>query len=202
MNSIVKYIVSLGLCLIFFQYGMSQEPKYPATTKKLDYSGKQMVYHGENVRVFDDNLEVDVFSFEISDNLPDGRYVALYKNDTARIAFETFIVDKKQNGVAKCYAFEGTIQSIETYKNGILDGKVISYRPNGSIGYSATYKGGKLNGLTEKYHPNGVKKLEVMYKDGKAQKVQKEWNDKGELIRETYYKNGVYMSSKDIKGEK
>ena len=62
----------------------------------------------------------------------------------------------------------------------------ISYKPSNYHGgkkYEANYKDGKLDGLVVSWHETGQKHTEANYKDGKlVEGSEKFWNSKGESV--------------------
>lgn len=72
---------------------------------------------------------------------------------------------------------------VVNYKNGLLDGKSISYRDNGLIYYEQNYKEGKLDGYERFYHSNGQLKQVGMFINNKPTGEFKVFNENGELIK-------------------
>ena len=61
---------------------------------------------------------------------------------------------------------------LETYKDGLLDGPVTEYRPDGSVLRVTPYRAGKADGMSVEYDLDGRAKTFTYYKDGKE--VQKD----------------------------
>ena len=95
------------------------------------------------------------------------------------LSFEETFLDKKTGivyaigeetpytGVVENYkipegnnVFEGKI----SFKNGIIDGVVELYYPNGKLAKIGTFKNGKTNGIQKDFYENGIIKLEKLEK--------------------------------------
>jgi antitoxin component YwqK of YwqJK toxin-antitoxin module len=63
------------------------------------------------------------------------------------------------------YSNTENIKEVMTFKNGILNGKHISYYKNGQIKREGSYYNGNLNGKWVGYAPDGKKIFEVEYKN-------------------------------------
>lgn len=82
---------------------------------------------------------------------------------------------------------DGKIKSIENWKNGELNGKYILYNKNGLKSFQTYYFNGKDHGDFKLYHENG--KLQIMGKFiyGKASGVWNYYNESGKLIGKKDY---------------
>jgi len=76
------------------------------------------------------------------------------------------------------------------YKDGKLDGLVVSWHENGQKHTEANYKDGKLDGLWVVWHENGQKAVEANYKDGKEEGLETQWHENGQRGIEKNYKDG------------
>ena len=65
------------------------------------------------------------------------------------------------------------------YKDGKLDGLVVSWHENGQKHTEANYKDGKLDGLWVVWNENGQKAVEANYKDGKEEGLETQWHPIG-----------------------
>jgi len=99
-------------------------------------------------------------------------------------------------GIVKGYDY-GNLVSVETYKNGKLDGTSKEYgSTTGKLLYKAEYKDGKLykdgkifNGLEEKYDEYGKLSEQIPYTDGKINGVAI-YYFRGKLFKEEAYVDG------------
>lgn len=100
--------------------------------------------------------------------------------------------DRRRIGKWVYYAKDGkTIISEENYKDGELEGQVITYYPNGQPTEVFNYKKGKIHGLVKRYSDEGIVLDEVMYEDGKRNGLAKYYNTKGELLYSGLYENDL-----------
>ncbi len=76
------------------------------------------------------------------------------------------------------------------YKDGKLDGLVVSWHENGQKHTEANYKDGKLDGLWVVWHENGQKAVEANYKAGKEEGLETQWHENGQRGIEKNYKDG------------
>ena len=79
------------------------------------------------------------------------------------------------------------------YKDGKLDGLVVSWHENGQKHTEANYKDGKLDGLWVVWHENGQKAVEANYKDGKEEGLETQWHENGQNGIEKNYKDGTLV---------
>ncbi|HKI90338.1 MAG TPA: hypothetical protein VKA38_15025 [Draconibacterium sp.] len=95
--------------------------------------------------------------------------------------------------------YDGTDQVKEslTFKNGILDGKAISYYECGSIKRKGNYKHGRLNGRWESWTEKGKKTYEVNYENDTLNGEATVWFSSGVVKEKGLYaenhKSGVWV---------
>ena len=122
------------------------------------------------------------------------------------LSFEETFLDEK---TGKVYAigeetpFTGTVKNYKipeedgvfdgkiSFKNGIIDGIVELYYPNGKLAKIATFKDGETNGIEKTYYENGQIKMEVLHKNGKKDGMGKLYSTKGILVGEFPFKNDM-----------
>ncbi len=193
MHSIIKFLLA---CFIFSSisvYAQYAVVLYPIQTEdlKIDLNKKkEILYRGEKVNVFDNIIETDGTALTPPESLPDGKYIAFYKNDTSKLAFEVSYLNKKRDGIQKQYYLNRKIKFLENYSKGKKYGLSFHFLTDGEIQEVSNYKNGKLDGISEFYIKNGIKETEREYKNGKLNGVSKIWNARGILIKEEIYKNG------------
>jgi uncharacterized protein len=77
--------------------------------------------------------------------------------------------------------FEGSqqLKAVRTYKDGLMNGKVVIYYDNGTISKKGTYNNGHLTGTWQGWYENGKQAYQVVMHDNKMD---------GEYM--AYYENG------------
>ncbi len=93
------------------------------------------------------------------------------------------------DGTCKTYDIEGTLFSENTYKDNIQTGRKTLYQ-NGTLQRMDTYRDGKMNGPSKQYYESGKLKSETTYKDGKLVGPAKGYHESGMLKSELTYKDG------------
>jgi antitoxin component YwqK of YwqJK toxin-antitoxin module len=99
---------------------------------------------------------------------------------------------KNRIGFWKYYQPDGKILlSEENYKEGILEGKSVTYYKSGKIAETVFYKNGKLDGNAKRYAANGILLDNLNYEDDKLNGLAKYYDIKGELIYTGNYEDDV-----------
>lgn len=80
--------------------------------------------------------------------------------------------------------------TVENFKNGVLDGKQMTYFPNGQLATDITFVDGKKQGAFFNYFNNGQLEQEGTYLDDQLHGSLKIWYRIGKLKRQAYYDNG------------
>lgn len=89
---------------------------------------------------------------------------------------------------------DGKLKSIENWKNGELNGKYILYNKNGLKSFQTYYYKGKDHGDFKLYHENGKVQILGKFTYGKAIGVWNYYNDLGQLIgRKDYTKDAQHF---------
>jgi uncharacterized protein len=87
----------------------------------------------------------------------------------------------------------GKVKEVNNYKNGMLDGVVIGYYPNGAKNYEVQYEEDKKNGASRIYYLNGKLKSEAWYTAGELNGHLIEYNLKGNITStSTYLYDNIY----------
>lgn len=84
-------------------------------------------------------------------------------------------------GVEKWYRENGELGTTTEYINGIPDGLMTGWYPNGNKRSEKAYKKGCVEGKSIQWYENGMKKIEKEIYDGKEVRMR-EWDEQGNLI--------------------
>jgi len=96
---------------------------------------------------------------------------------------ETWCADsagKKQGPATKWYE-NGKLFKNGWYKDGELDGLVVSFYPTGQLREQVAFAAGKQDGIARRWHLNGAKQAEAHYKAGKEDGIVRSWYENGTL---------------------
>ncbi|MGL4998160.1 MAG: toxin-antitoxin system YwqK family antitoxin [Cetobacterium sp.] len=105
----------------------------------------------------------------------------------------TFEKDREfyKNGVpeGKWLSFykNGKIKAIENWQNGELNGKYVLYNQKGYKTFQTYYSKGKDNGLFKLYHENGKPHIIGKFKNGQAIGIWNYYNSNGKLVGKRDY---------------
>ena len=166
--------------------------------KKTYDGGKQLRYEG----TFENGKEVGEFKFycETCKDKPtviknfsgkDGMADVKYFTITGKLVSEGKMKDKDRVGEWVYYHEKSKeIMTRENYTNGKLQGKVITYYPNGKITEETTYKNGIKEGENNYYSPEGVLLKKLLYRNDQLQGAALHYDAYGNLVIEGFYKDG------------
>ncbi|MCO4294497.1 hypothetical protein NF867_16665 [Solitalea sp. MAHUQ-68] len=90
----------------------------------------------------------------------------------------------KEKTEVKAYYSSGTPSMVATYQNGLRQGKLIHYHPNGKVEDEEDYIDGERNGVKKVYYADGTLQKLINYKFDYKNGEAKYFNQKGELIGE------------------
>lgn len=163
---------------------------YPGTDQ-LRYEGT--FDHGKEVGEFkfycESCKDIPMVSktFNRKDNIADVKYYTV----KGKLVSEGKMDGKKRIGEWVFYHEKSKqLMSRENYIAGKLDGKKITYYPNGNITEEVTYKNGIKEGPETHYSPEGVLLKKLQYTNDKLQGEALHYDAFGNLVIEGYYKNG------------
>jgi len=78
-------------------------------------------------------------------------------------------VDQKKDSTWNYYGFEGGLNRIERYRNGVLEGEQVTYYPEGSVAEKQLFVKGVQHGETKSWFENGKLKSEAIYMNGEPE---------------------------------
>ncbi|MDN3724982.1 toxin-antitoxin system YwqK family antitoxin [Aequorivita sp. SDUM287046] len=204
----MKKIAFLFLCGIFCStfsvFSQSEINQFDAQGKrhgiwKKTFEGTdQLRYEG----TFDHGAEVGEFKFYCEDcknqpmvvkNFIGNDKIAEVKYFTikGKLVSEGKMKDKDRIGEWLYYHEKSkNIMTRENYSNGKLDGKKITYYPNGKITEETTYKNGIREGVDNYYSPEGVLLKKLIYKEDQLQGPAFYYDAYGNVVIEGFYKDG------------
>ncbi len=90
----------------------------------------------------------------------------------------------------------GNRRTARTFKNGILEGPMVSWYDDGKTKlYSVTYKANKKDGVATGYFKDGKKKYEITYIKGIRDSIETWWHSNGEKQYEFQWAQGIRKSA-------
>jgi antitoxin component YwqK of YwqJK toxin-antitoxin module len=108
-----------------------------------------------------------------------------FANGVVQVSWEYDEVDGKRQPVyQREYNEDGTLFKEGPMKNHRRDGVWKSYYRDGTLWSENNYKGGLINGKTVTYFPNGKKRYEGYFKNASKTGIWKFWNEQGEFVKE------------------
>lgn len=201
------YLIGVVCFLLFnFQTSFSQEKinqfnsggKRTGVWKKNFNNGK-IRYIGQ----FKNGKEIGVFKFysPINSKYPTAIKTFEANTNLAKVSFYTVegvlvskgLMDgKKRIGHWTYYQPDGkTLLSEENYKNGVLEGKSVTYYKSGKVAEVLSYKNDKLHGNSKRFAKNGVLLDDLNYVNGKLDGLAKYYDIHGKLIYTGNYKDDM-----------
>lgn len=185
-----------------------------AQENQVDNQGRKQ---GDWVKYFE-RSRVPKYTGQFIDDKPVGKFVYYYPSNKVKsvviheengprseayfyhenknlLAFGIYMNEKKDS-VWTHYGPSERISFKETYKDGVLHGKRITYYvpeiiydKTVEVMREAIYKNGRLNGPVVEYFPGGGKKLEGKYKNGRFDGIAKRYHPNGRLMIKERWKN-------------
>jgi len=130
-----------------------------------------------------------VATYAMRDSLKHGKYIGYHTDGS--IFEESTYVNGKVHGTRLLY-FEGNkhIQTSETYVDGVMDGLLEEYHPNGQVAFTGKFVNDAMEGVWKKYNESGILIEEVSFKDSEENGPFKEYHLNGKLAAEGGYING------------
>jgi len=200
------------LFCIFFGIGLTINPLFAQNDiNQLDAQGKrhgvwkkvfpktdQLRYEG----TFEHGKEVGTFKFYCEDckNQPAVIKEFNTKNDIAEVKYYTIkgklVSEGKMDGKDRIGEWlyypekSNNVMTRESYKNGKLEGKKITYYLNGKITEESNYLNGLLEGESNNYSPDGVLLKKLQYRNNLLVGEAFYYDANGAVTIEGHYKEG------------
>lgn len=166
---------------------------------KVTFDGStQLRYEG----TFEHGKEVGIFKFycEACKDQPMAIKKFTGKDSISEVQYFTvkgkLVSEGKMNGKLRwgewLYYHEKSqnLMMQENYKNGILDGKKITYFPNGKITEETQFSNGMKHGKNYYYSPDGILLKKLHYQNDQLQGPALYYDAYGKVVIEGSYKNG------------
>ncbi len=163
---------------------------YPGT-KQLRYEGT--FEHGKEVGTFKFYCEkckdrpTAIKKFNAKDNIAHVQYFTM----KGKLVSEGKMDGKNRIGEWIYYQKKsGDVMTKETYVNGKLDGKKITYYPNGKVTEELNYVNGQMEGQNNYYSPDGILIKKLKYRNNQLQGEATYYDAYGNVVIEGFYKDG------------
>ncbi|MFN0048849.1 MAG: toxin-antitoxin system YwqK family antitoxin [Cytophagales bacterium] len=105
--------------------------------------------------------------------------------NTGKMNSEGSFYHGKQHGEWKYFNFDnGTVEKLETWKDGIQEGEMREFYPTGKLSRSIIFKNGVYDGASVSFHVNGKLKRKGLYKQGIPEGIWEEFDENGNLVVE------------------
>jgi antitoxin component YwqK of YwqJK toxin-antitoxin module len=127
--------------------------------------------------VLDNEYNKEIFYID-KDSIRNGLYIEFEPNGVDTISIVNY-VSGEMDGIRRTYDEEGNLSTVETYNKGVLNGKELTFHPNGKIHTKGNFTNGNLDSLFYVYYETGELKEKVTMVD---------FTENGPF--EEYYKNG------------
>ena len=96
-----------------------------------------------------------------------------------------------KNGIEKTYYDDGTVWSVASYKNGVLDGERTIYSQTGRVIEVKNFQDGKSHGITRGYYDDGTLEVEMMYANGAKNGAYHNFYPNGNPRLDLHYVNDI-----------
>lgn len=202
----LKFVI---LILLYPMSLLAQEEINQFNSKGERHGVWKKYYDNGNIRytgTFQNGKEVGEFRFYSENNSKFPTIVRQFDSDGLSKVFfysENGVPESKgsMNGklrVGKWIYFDKngkTVLSEENYKDGVLDGELITFYPDGKPTEVYPYKNGKIDGMMRRFSNEGIVLDEVMYKDGLRNGPAKYYNTNGQLLYSGMYQNDIKVGN-------
>jgi antitoxin component YwqK of YwqJK toxin-antitoxin module len=145
---------------------------------------KTIVINSEKYFVYSDTNRTSITKLDISDtSLFDGNWILLSHNDPQKIILQITYKNKLIDGKVICKQSDGQLLEEWNYNNGKLDGVQIRYFKDEQIDHIENYKNGLKEGVHKSFYRNGSIQSISKYSMGKKIGEYKSWHKNGTLRR-------------------
>lgn len=93
-------------------------------------------------------------------------------------------------GDVKIFSEDGNLETIRRYKDGLLEGELANYHPNGKQAKSVEYTAGQKNGKEIWWQNNGYKSYSANHVEGKLHGKTFSWDERGYLVSQSEFDMG------------
>jgi antitoxin component YwqK of YwqJK toxin-antitoxin module len=155
------------------------------STRELDYGKRtamEALYHFNSDDVIAGSGKLD------PKGEPVGKWTFFFSNGNRKSTGE-FMAGGKKTGLWTFYFVDGKVSGTEEWKNGLQEGKDISYSQFGTVSVAANYINGKLQGEKKNYYGIGTLKSVANYKDDVQEGLYTEFYSSGRKRMEVEVKN-------------
>jgi antitoxin component YwqK of YwqJK toxin-antitoxin module len=136
------------------------------------------------ISYFDINYFKNTGAFELKDQVPNGVYKVYVDSLKTILDYSGEISYQKRVNEWTWYTTAGTKKWEVTYLDGVFNGLMVSYYPNGQQSIVRSFAQGVLEGSTTMWYPSGTKKYEGSCHNGKPSGTWKFWKEDGSLLKE------------------
>ncbi len=160
-------------------------------TSQIDTLFNQMDTDGKKFGYWEHRQGSNVYKGRYVDNIKEGQWIKL---SSAKLVLK---IENYKNGKLEgnviTFDGRGKLESRTEYREGIKHGEMYKYDKTGrNIAESAKYKFGLLDGRVRLFYDNGRPQEDGSYKNGLRDGTTKWFDYKGKLIAEFNYKNGLF----------
>ncbi|MCB0395113.1 MAG: hypothetical protein KDD36_00580 [Flavobacteriales bacterium] len=152
----------------------------------------EWTYYSSSKILYQMNNDLEVLT-NIMDSLWLTPVAAKHLAETANYRLEPVMEDSTKNPVRR----HGDLKKSESYKDGKLDGKVLTYHDNGQVEKEENYLKGRRHGVYITYYANGQKSREGGYSQGIPKGKWVDYNRNGSVRHEAMDAIPAYRATKD-----
>ncbi len=123
-------------------------------------------------------------------DLHNGDGELLFKHYNGKPYIKTSYRHYYKNGRSDVFYFDGTVNSVDFYKNGMRDSISRDYFYGGQLQYEGVFVNGNKEGIWKTYYENGKLSMKESFKHGNYDGKLITYNEDGSLDKEINYKDG------------
>ena len=182
-------IITLGLLLPSCAPTIKVVDRYQSEQKKTEelVKGKGSSVHTvKRIEYYPNGAKESEVDIKLDEKY--GKYIGYHKNGATAVIGN--YAGNEQSGKWTWTGMTGIIDSVHTYKFGILNGKTIYYK-DGEIHIQKKYTDGKLNGKFLEFYDNGNKKVTGSYLENLPNDKWLWWEGDKSKSRIVNFSNGI-----------